>query len=171
MNTFQTMKAEELDVSPFRMIGKEWMLISAEKDGKVNSMTASWGGMGVMWNKNVVFAVVRKSRYTKEFIDATDSFSITFYDRKKYGKMLNYMGTVSGRDENKTEKSGLTVNHYKGIPYYNEASLVLVCKKLCCQPIRPENFIMNEIDEKWYPDKDYHDLYIGEIVEILACNE
>lgn len=167
MNTFQPMKAEEFDISPFRMIGKEWMLITAEKDGKVNSMTASWGGLGVMWNKNVAYIVVRKSRYTKEFIDASNNFSLSFFDREKYGKMLAYMGAVSGRDEDKTKKSNLTVDHYEGIPYYDEASIVMVCKKMCCQPISPESFVMEQIDEQWYPDKDYHNLYIGEIVQIL----
>ena len=167
MKTFTPMNANEFDFSPFHIIGKDWMLIAAEKDGKVNSMTASWGGLGVMWNKNVVFIVVRKSRYTKEFIDGSDSFSLSFFDREKYGKMLNYMGTVSGRDEDKVTKCGLTTEHYQGIPFFCEASKVLLCKKLCCQPIVPESFIMEQIDEKWYPDKDYHDLYIGEIVEIL----
>lgn len=168
MDAFKPLKADSFDFSPFRMIGKEWMLITAEKEGKVNSMTASWGGLGVMWNKNVAFIVVRKSRYTKEFIDSSDNFSISFFDREKYGKMLTYMGTVSGRDENKVKKSGLTINHYEGIPYYNEASKVLLCKKMCCQPIKPESFVTEQIDEQWYADKDYHDLYIGEIVEILT---
>lgn len=170
MNHFQTINADMFEYSPFRIIGKDWMLITAKKDEKVNCMTASWGGMGVMWNKNVVFIVVRKSRYTKEFLDASDSFSLTFFDRKKYGKMLNFMGTVSGRDENKIEKCGLTVTYFDGIPYFNEAAKVILCKKMCRQPIQPDSFFLKEIDERWYPDQDYHDLYIGEIVEILSSD-
>jgi len=166
MNTFD--KADSSDFDPFRMIGKEWMLITAEKEGKLNSMTASWGGLGVIWKTNAAFIVVRKSRYTKEFLDGSDYFSICFFDHQKYGEMLNYMGKVSGRNEDKVKKSGLTVNHYDGVPYYDEATKVLICKKMCCQPIRPENFTAEQIDETWYADKDYHDLYIGEIVEMLA---
>lgn len=168
MNTFQSLKPELFSESPFQLIGKDWMLITAEKESQVNCMTASWGGLGVMWNKNVAFIVVRKSRYTKEFIDGSDSFSLTFFDHKKYGKILGYLGSVSGRDEDKIKKSELTLANFQGTPYFEEASKVIICKKMCCQPIVPESFIMEQIDEQWYPDKDYHDLYIGEIVEILV---
>lgn len=167
MSTFKQISAESFDFSPFKMISKG-MLITAEKDGKVNSMTASWGGLGVMWRKNVAYIVVRDSRYTKEFIDNSDSFSLSFLENEKYGEVLKYMGTVSGRDEDKTKGAKVTVGYHKEIPYIDEASIVLVCKKMCCQPILPESFTMDEIDEKFYKDKDYHNLYIGEIVEILA---
>lgn len=168
MNTFQSLNPEAFDFSPFRLIGKQWMLITSENEGKVNSMTASWGGLGVMWNKNAAFIVVRKSRYTKELINASDTFSLTFFDHEKYAKMLGYMGSVSGREEDKIKKSGLTICHHEGTPYFDEASTVLLCKKMCCQPIQPESFIMEQIDGQYYPDKDYHDLYIGEITEILV---
>lgn len=72
---FKEMKPEELQKNPFTMIGKEWLLVTAEKDGKANTMTASWGGMGVMWGKNTAFIVLRPQRYTKEFIDSTETFS------------------------------------------------------------------------------------------------
>lgn len=167
MNTFQQISADAFDFSPFRMIGKEWMLITAEKEGKANIMTASCGGLGVMWGKNVAYIVVRRSRYTKEFIDGSDSFSLSFLDHSKYGKALLYLGTVSGRDEDKIKGADVTVNHYLGTPFIAEASTVMVCKKMCCQPITPDSFTMDGIDQQWYQDKDYHDLYIGEIVEIL----
>ncbi len=167
MNKFQLVDPDLFDFSPFRIIGKDWMLITAEKEGKINSMTASWGGLGVIWGKNSAFIFVRKTRYTKEFIDGSDSFSLSFFDHEKYKKSLSYMGSVSGRNEDKISKSGLTISHYEGIPHYNEASKVLICKKMFCQPISPENFISKKIDDQWYKDKDYHDLYIGEIIAIL----
>uniref|UniRef100_A0A7C5P709 Flavin reductase family protein n=1 Tax=Thermodesulfobium narugense TaxID=184064 RepID=A0A7C5P709_9BACT len=167
MNKFQLIDPDLFDFSPFRLIGKDWMLITAEKEGKINSMTASWGGLGVIWGKNCAFIFVRRSRYTKEFIDGSDGFSLSFFDHEKYKKLLTYMGSVSGRNEDKISKSGLTISHYEGIPYYDEASKILICKKMYCQPICPENFIFKEIDDKWYKDKDYHDLYIGEIIAIL----
>jgi len=168
MEAFQKVTPETFDHSPFQMIGKDWMLITAEKDGKVNTMTAAWGGLGVMWGKNAAFAVIRKSRYTKEFVDGADGFSLTFFDKEKYGKMLGYMGSVSGREADKIKESELTVEHYEGIPYFAEASKVMLCKKMCCQPIESQSFTDEEIDDKWYSDKDYHDLYIGEIVDILV---
>jgi len=167
MNKFQLIDPDLFDFSPFRLIGKDWMLITSEKEGKINSMTASWGGLGVIWGKNCAFIFVRRSRYTKEFIDGSDGFSLSFFDHEKYKKLLTYMGSVSGRNEDKISKSGLTISHYEGIPYYDEASKILICKKMYCQPICPENFIFKEIDDQWYKDKDYHDLYIGEIIAIL----
>jgi flavin reductase (DIM6/NTAB) family NADH-FMN oxidoreductase RutF len=82
--------------------------------------------------------------------------------------MLSYMGTVSGRDEDKIKVSGLTVAHSGNTPYFEEANKVLICKKLSCQPLSPENFIDGSIDSEWYKDKDYHDLYIAEVTDILV---
>lgn len=168
MNTFQTMDGKDFNFNPFHLIGSEWMLITAEKDGKVNTMTASWGGLGVIWNTNVVYAVIRESRFTKEFVDAADRFSISFLDHKAYGKELGYLGSVSGRDEEKIKKANLNVNHYEGVPFIDEAARVLICKKMFVQAIKPESFVTKDIDEKFYQDKDYHHLYIGGITQILT---
>ena len=88
MDDFKQINADNFDNSVFKLIGKDWMLITAEKDGKVNTMTASWGGFGVIWSRNAAFIFVRKSRYTKEFIDGADTFSLSFFDHKKYEKSL-----------------------------------------------------------------------------------
>ncbi len=167
MNQFKEIKAEELKESPFHLIGKDWMLITAKKDGKVNTMTASWGGLGVMWNKNVAFVVIRPQRYTKEFVEFTDRFSLSFFDAA-YKDKLSYLGSVSGRDEDKITQSELTVNYPDGeTPAFAEAKMVLIVKKLFNQDFKPESFLKEEILEKWYPDKDYHTLYIAEIEKIL----
>ena len=92
------MTANEISKNVFDMIGKQWMLVGAAKNGKVNAMTASWGGLGVMWGKNVAFVFIRQTRYTKEFVDNGDTFSLSFFGDDQR-KMLNYMGTVSGRDD------------------------------------------------------------------------
>lgn len=157
---------EKLEKTPFELIGKDWMLVTAEMEGRVNAMTASWGGMGVMWGKNVAFVVIRPTRYTKEFVDAAETFSLAFLD-ENYRKALNYFGTVSGRDEDKIAKTGLTVMHEGETPYFEEAGLVLICRKLYAQQYDPACFIDLESDEKWYPEKDYHTLYIAEIVKAL----
>lgn len=168
MNQLQPIEINQFQINPFSIIGKEWMLITAEKDGKVNTMTASWGGLGVLWNSNVAFVFVRDSRYTKEFIDGSESFSLTFFNSEEYRKTLGYLGTASGRDEDKIEKSGLTVCYEQGIPYFKEAKTVLLCKKLSMHYIAPEGFLKESIDERWYGDRDYHNMYVGEVIEILG---
>lgn len=122
--SFKEIKPEELQKNPFQMIGKEWLLVTAEKDGKANTMTASWGGVGVMWGRNVAFIVIRPQRYTKEFIDASDKLSLSVLD-EEYRKTLSYLGSVSGRDEDKIAKSGLTVAHTDDVPYFAEANTVI----------------------------------------------
>lgn len=166
MEQFKELSPTLLDKNAF-MLGKEWMLVTAEKDGKVNSMTASWGGFGIMWNKNVAFIVLRPQRYTKEFIDASDAFSLSFYN-ENYRQTLGYLGKVSGRDEDKVTKSGLTITHTDAIPYFEEANAVLLCKNLFAQTFEESNFIDTAILPASYPDKDYHTLYIAEVTKVLV---
>ena len=166
------MKLEKIEVkdfqgNPFEMIGNGWMLVAAEKQGKMNAMTASWGGVGVMWGKNVVYVVIRQSRFTKEFVDRSDTFSLSFLP-ECYRKELNYFGTVSGRDEDKIAKAGLQISHQGETPYFSEAKTVMLCKKLFAQKLDPSCFLADWIDEKWYADHDYHTLYIAEIENILV---
>lgn len=167
MSSLTPVNINEFACQPFKLIGKDWMLITAENGGRVNTMTASWGGLGVIWNKNVAYIFVRKSRYTKEFIDNSDSFSLSFFDTEKHRKTLTYLGKVSGRNEDKIAVSGLNVEHEGHTPYFAEASTVLICKKLSCHSLSPEGFIDGTIDSASYKDKDYHDMYIGEITAIL----
>lgn len=167
MNSFKEIKPEELDKNIFYLINDEWMLITAKKDNKVNTMTASWGGFGIMWNKKITYIVIRKHRYTKEFVDTSSSFSLCFFDNE-YKKTLAYLGSVSGRDEDKISKCNLTINHIDNTPYFEEANMVIVCKKLYAQEMKPECFIIKELDNANYPDKDYHTLYISEIERIYV---
>ncbi len=166
MSKFIEIAPEEFSGNPFQLIGKDSMLITAESDGKINTMTAGWGGFGVMWGKNVVYAVIRPQRYTKGFVDASDTFSLTFFGGGNK-KMLNYLGTASGRDEDKIKKSGLTVIYDGATPYFEEATIAILCKKLFAQDYKPESFIEKGIIDKWYPIMDLHTLYIAEIMKIL----
>jgi len=166
MNNFKEIKPELIRKNPFSAIGKEWMLIAAGNREKQNAMTASWGGLGVMFGKNVAFVFVRPQRYTKEFMDSEETFSLSFLD-KEYRKVLNYFGTVSGRDEDKIAKSGLTVSYHGTTPYFGEANLVLICKKLFVQQLDDSAMINEKVDSTWYPQKDYHTLYIAEITNVL----
>lgn len=167
MNKFIEISPEKFDQSPFRIIGHDWMLVTAKKADKVNTMTASWGGLGVMWAKNVSFIVIRPQRFTKEFIDSSEQFSLSFLDGS-FKKQLGYLGAVSGRDEDKIGKTELTVSYDNGVPYFDEAKTVIICKKLYSQEYKPECFIDTELDSKFYPDSDHHTLYISEIQKILV---
>lgn len=167
MHTFQPYPVDLIEFDPFTKIGKEWMLITASNGEKTNAMTASWGGVGVLWGKNTAFIFVRDSRYTKELIDQSDYFSLTFFDQS-YKNALKYFGAVSGRDENKIETAKMHVNHYNKIPYIDEGNFVICCKKMSATPILPEQFLDSEIESTWYKDKDWHTLYVGEIEQILA---
>lgn len=169
MDTFKEIKAEELQENPFKKIGKDWMLVTAKSGDNINTMTASWGGLGVMWNKNVAFVVIRPQRYTKEFIDSSDSFSLSFYD-EKYKKNLTYLGSVSGRDENKIKKASFNVAYDDDTPFFVEASIVIKCNKLFAMPFEEQYFIDKSIINKNYQEKDYHTLYIAEIDKVLVKN-
>lgn len=158
---------QELNESTFKLIGEDWMLVTAAKGEEVNTMTASWGGFGVMWNKNVTHIVLRPQRYTKEFVDASDTFSLTFFD-EKYRKDLSYLGVVSGRDEKKLDKTSLTVEFIDGTPAFKEARLTIICRKLYAQEMNPLSFIDSSLDTKNYKNKDYHILYFAEIEKIIV---
>lgn len=167
MHTFQPYPIELLELNPFTKIGKEWALVTAGNKQKCNTMTVSWGGLGVIWGKNVVYIFVRDSRYTKEFIDNGDFFSLSFFD-KAYKEALSYCGVNSGRNEDKWEKSDLTPAFRHSIPYPDEANLVFLCKKMAAVPMPEETFTDNSVMGTWYKDNDMHTMYVGEIIEVMA---
>ncbi|HFL3237356.1 TPA: flavin reductase [Clostridioides difficile] len=164
---FREVKIEELQFNPFTKIGKEWLLITAGDSEKFNTMTASWGGVGVYWGKNVVTTYIRPQRYTKEFVDSNDTFTVAFFD-ETYREALNICGTISGRDINKIEKAGLTPYFVDDTVAFEEANMIIVCKKLYHGNMPAENFDAKENDKKWYPEKDYHTMYISEIIKVLV---
>ena len=163
MNKIST---KSIDKNTFSMIGDQWMLITAEKDGKANTMTASWGGLGVFCGKDVAFTFIRPQRYTKEFVDASETFSLSFLP-EEFKEKLGYLGKVSGRDEDKIKNSNLTVSHFEGTPYFEEAETVIICKKMCEIDMQETDFTQKQMCDKWFSAKDFHTLYISEIIEVL----
>ena len=165
---FREIAIESLEFNPFTKIGKEWMLITAGDETKSNTMTASWGGLGIMWSKNVATAYVRPQRYTKEFMDKADTFTLTFF-KEEYRNALRIAGTVGGNKvEDKWAECGLTPYYVDGTTAVEEAEMIFVCRKLYAQDMKPECFIDTECDTKNYPTKDYHTMYIGEITKVLV---
>ena len=165
--TLREVSPQDWKISPFELIGKEWMLIAAEKDGRANAMTAAWGGFGHMWRLNAAFIVIRPQRFTKEFVDAAPFFSLNFFGSGRRD-LLNYFGTVSGRDEDKIAKSGLRLESSGPAPYFAEAEAAVICRKLYAAPYEGRFFLDPGPERECYPQKDYHTLYVGEVVRILA---
>ena len=159
-------KIQEYKENVFNAIGKQWMLISAKKEGCVNTMTASWGGMGVIWNRNVATIYVRPQRYTKEFIDNSDYFSLCFFD-ESWRPKLSYLGSVSGKDEPKITQAGLTVLDQDETPYFAEAKLIMICRKLYKQALEKDCFMDVNLYDQNYPNDDLHVMYLGEVVKII----
>ncbi|MBQ5675377.1 MAG: flavin reductase family protein [Lachnospiraceae bacterium] len=166
-HVFQPIPVDLFECNPFNKIGKEWALITAGDKDKVNTMTVSWGGMGVMWGKNVFFLFIRDSRYTKEFIDNNSFLSVSFLG-EEYREALNYCGSHSGRKENKIQNAGLTVGYKMGIPYIDEADAVVIGQKLSATRLTEDSFLTPDIAKKWYQDGDMHTMYILEVMDIMA---
>lgn len=168
MHNFQSYPLNLLECNPFTKIGKDWALVTAGSKDNANSMTISWGGLGVIWGKNVVYVFIRDSRYTKELIDNSEFFSLTFFD-EKYRNALNYCGSHSGyKEPDKIKNAGLNVNSKMGIPFIDEGNLVLLCHKLSATKITEDSFLTPDIKEKWYANNDMHTMYIAEIVDVFA---
>lgn len=168
--SFYEEQISEQEFNPFHKIGRQWMLVTAGNADQANTMTASWGGVGIMWGKPVATVYIRPQRYTKEFIDANEYFTVSFLP-EKYRKALNVCGSVSGRDgADKWEQAGIHPLFTDGTAAVEEADEIFVCRKLYAQEMKPECFIETECDEKWYPGKDYHTMYIAEIVKVLKRN-
>jgi len=149
-----------------RLIASDWMLVTAGTSEKFNTMTANWGGMGYLWNKNVVFVFVRPERYTYEFMESCDGFSLTFFD-DRYRDALNICGTKSGRNCDKVAETGLTQFFTgSGYPAFAEAKLVIECRKLYATQLTREAFTDDEPLNTHYRTKGgLHKIYIAEIIQ------
>ena len=161
---FEKVNIQDLKFNPFDEISNHWVLISAKKDGVVNTMTASWGQLGHLWGKNVMTVYIRPQRYTKEFVDAEDYFTVTLFDG--YKKELGVLGSKSGRDGDKIAEVSFDIEEVENQPTFKQGKMVFVCKKIYSDMIDPKQFIDSSLDERWYPQKDYHQRYIGEIIAV-----
>ena len=149
--------------NPFSKISKEWFLITAGDEQGFNTMTASWGAMGIMWNKNVITVVVRPQRKTLEFLKDSGYFTISFYD-EKHRDILKFCGSNSGRNVDKIALTGLQPVSIDGTITFEQADTTLICKKLYTQQIDPKCFVEKSLLSN-YPDEDYHFAIVGEIIK------
>ncbi len=162
----QEMNIRDLNQNAVSMIADRWLLVAAGKEEKYNMMTASWGALGEMWGKDIATVVIRPTRYTYEFMEQEDYFTVSVFGDDLKQKVHSVCGSKSGRDLDKTQATGLTPVFDGGV-YFEQAEIVLICKKIYVSDLDPKNFVDKSLDEKWY-NNDYHRMYVGEIVKTLV---
>jgi flavin reductase (DIM6/NTAB) family NADH-FMN oxidoreductase RutF len=150
----------------FQMIGKDWMLIASGDKLNYNMMTASWGNLGILWNKPIASIFVRPQRYTYEFLERNDFFTLTFFDHN-YRPLLNRLGSESGRKTSKMNIEGLdAVETENKVVFFQQARLVMECRKIYYADINPNHFLDHTLSGV-YPDNDFHRMYMGEIINLM----
>ena len=167
---FVKISPKEISENPIKLIGQDWMLISAGSPEKFNSMTASWGGIGFMWNKPVVFVFIRTNRYTFEFMENNPSFTVSFFNADKK-TILSFCGSHSGRDVDKASACGLTAFQTPcGSVAFEESKLYFECRKMYAQQMQASSFIDKEALDKWYSKDPMHKMYVAEILGAYSAH-
>lgn len=160
------MRFRELNGNFTRMLSEDWALLTAGTVDEFNTMTVSWGGFGELWNKDVGFVFVRPQRYTYEFIEKNDYFSLSFFGGE-FKKELGICGSKSGRDIDKMEATGFTPVDLGNTVDFKQAKITIVMKKLAYQDMKPDGFLDESI-MKNYAANDFHRIYVGEIVKVMV---
>ena len=169
---------KELQVNPFNLFGKDWMALTAgtEKNG-FNTMTVAWGHLGSIWERGnhhnclpTAICYVRPSRYTKKYMDKEEYFTLSHF-APKYKKTLGYLGSHSGRNEDKIKATGLTPVFSDESTYFAEADLVFICRRLYQAPLLETGYVDKGLIDFNYPDRDFHEVYVGEIVKVLVSDD
>lgn len=165
INQFRKLEPSQINRNTFSLILDDWFLLSAGELTSFNTMTASWGGFGILWNKPVVFCFVRPQRFTYQFIESAETFTLSFFN-ENHREALRYCGKVSGKQFDKMKATGLKpFLSPSGSIFYEQAELLIECRKLYFSDLDPTNFIHPAISEN-YPKKDFHRMYIGEILSV-----
>ena len=167
----KTIDPERFSLRVIHTFGQRWMLLTAGDKKSFNTMTISWGTIGMIWSKPAAMVVVRPSRYTFQFMEQGQDFTLCVLP-EKFKKQLTMIGSRSGRDGDKIKASGLKVISSEVVkaPAFDEAELIIECRKLYSDDIKPARFIDPGIETN-YGGKDYHRLYGGEIVHLEAMAE
>lgn len=162
---FKQISAEQIPGNIFRLLSQDWMLITAGNADRFNTMTASWGGLGHLYNKPVAFCFINPARYTYRFMEKEETYTLSFYT-EAYRDALKYCGSHSGKDTDKIKGSGLTpIITPNGSPAFSEAWLIIECRKLVSQSFIPEALHDEALRDQW-TGKSMHKMYIGEILNV-----
>lgn len=167
MKDFEKKEIFSFSDNLLKKISENWLLISSGSIDNYNMMTASWGTFGILWNQPVAQVFIRPSRYTFEFINKNDFFSISIFE-PTYKDLLSFLGSKSGRDINKMKIEGLTPIDFNGkTVFFKEAKEVFILKKLFDLPMQ-DKIIDAEVKNIFYKNDDYHHLFFGRIIEYLS---
>lgn len=164
---FEEIKFTDVKENVVDLIAKQWALVTAGNESAYNTMTVSWGSVGELWGLDTATVYIRPQRYTEQFTNENDYFTISFFPEELKQQIHGVCGSKSGRDTDKVKEAGITPKFNENAPYFEEAKLVLICKKTAKSKFEPSQFIDNDKIEKWYPQKDYHNIYYGAIEKVL----
>lgn len=164
--SFKETDLSELSFNPFDKISKQWFLVTAGNESGYNTMTAAWGFMGFMWGKNIMETVIRPDRYTLEFMEKNELFTVSFYP-DEYRGALQFCGSHSGRDCDKAKETGLTPCFIDGTAAFEEAECIFVCRKIYSQPMEI-TCLAEEYRGNYKGNEDIHKVIMGEIVKTLV---
>ncbi|MBN2698185.1 MAG: flavin reductase [Bacteroidales bacterium] len=166
MNGFKSITPFDITDNVFKLLDRDWMLVTAGSPDQCNTMTASWGHLGILWNLPIAIAYIRPQRYTYRFANENRDYTLCFFENK-YREILEFCGTKSGRTHDKIKETGLhPLETDRGNVIFKEASLVLECEKIYVDNLKKENFLVPDIAEKNYPFDDFHRFYMGRICNV-----
>lgn len=173
MHTFQPYPINMLEWNPIKKLAEEGVAIVAEANGKVNATSSHNGGVGHIWGKNVLYAFLRNTRYTKELLDESDYFSACFFDmnEKNNVQLMKVLDQLSGRNEDKLKQCHVDVEYAMNVPYIDDANFIILCRKIAAVPMTENTILDENILNANYTERhldDFHTMYIGEILDILA---
>ena len=155
----------EFNVNSFGIFDTDWALLTAGEKDNFNTMTISWGGLGTLWGKPVATVYVKPIRYTHQFMEQSEYFTVSFY-AKEYKGALTLLGSRSGRDGDKVAAAGLTPIPVENAVTFREAVVTLLCKKIYRQDLDTAA-MPAEVVHNFYEEEAAHTMYIGEVVDII----
>ncbi len=167
--SFKEIDVNSLKIAPFSSFQNDWALVTAGNKQSLNTMTVSWGALGVIWQKPVTFIFIRPQRYTFEFLEKNDYYSLSFL-KDGFKNILGICGSKSGRNFDKIKETGLIPIFDRKAPYFDQSKLAFICRKIHAQFIDPSCFVDESINSE-YKNKDYHKIFVGEIEKCLVTCE
>lgn len=165
MKGYREINATELE-NVCHLFEHDWTLITVKDGDKTNAMTASWGGVGILWNKPVAFLFVRPQRHTYTLLCREERFSLCFFG-EEYRDALRVCGTKSGRDCDKLAAAGLSENNKNSIPFVAQSRLVLFCRQCYANDLKADGFLDEALLSN-YRAGDFHRMYIAEIEHVFV---
>ncbi len=163
---FKEIRITDIKENAVDLLKNQWALVTAGNSESLNTMTVSWGALGELWGLDMVTVYIRPQRFTKEFLDREEYFTLSVYP-EELKSIHGVCGSKSGRDVDKVKECGLTPNYSENAPFFEEAKLVIVCKKVALGKFEPEQFVDKSIMESNYPANDFHYIYYGAVEKVL----